>query len=376
MIISFTPAKYTAYLTTILYMLYLSFLQLRTQFAYFDKSDPPMDVSTVIMIFVQKVSTVHFGIADGQEKPEKIEKMSRIRKRGLVKEKPSLIEFFGFMWSFWNILSGPFCLYPEYKIFIESNKDDIKGLKNHIGRKIFDCLIFLTIGQIFTALLPLDTTVGSADFAAKSFWYKVLWAYGYNTFVCRFKFYFVWNLSEAIYSNVGFGYNKETQKWDQLEACYASKVEFATNAQHSLNNWNIMTSIWLRHVCYDRLPRSVNTLSTFVLSAVWHGFHPGQYIFFVFCNFYLEVSRKIRKSLNLWLPENHPGATTFIIQTLGILFHHMIFNWCALCFMIRSWQPCLLWLKQTYYSGFILVLIGNFIPWKSIFKVQESKKQQ
>jgi lysophospholipid acyltransferase len=52
-------------------------------------------------------------------------------------------------------------------------------------------------------------------------------------------------------------------------------------------NWNMMTSSWLKHYVYIRILRkqtkkseAMPIIATFAVSAVWHGFYPGYFIFF------------------------------------------------------------------------------------------------
>ena len=53
-----------------------------------------------------------------------------------------------------------------------------------------------------------------------------------------------------------------------------------------------MTSQWLRHVCYSRAP-FLNTLLTFILSALWHGVHAAYYVTFVAAAFCVQAGRKV-----------------------------------------------------------------------------------
>jgi len=46
-------------------------------------------------------------------------------------------------------------------------------------------------------------------------------------------------------------------------------------------------------VAYDRLPSKYRTLTSFLLSAVWHGFFPGYYVMFLSSHVCLLVQRKV-----------------------------------------------------------------------------------
>jgi hypothetical protein len=70
------------------------------------------------------------------------------------------------------------------------------------------------------------------------------------------------------------------------------KVETALNFRETLDNWNCTTMYWLRRVAYERVPKNYRTVSTYFLSAMWHGFFLGYYmvsfLLFEYLNFVLD----------------------------------------------------------------------------------------
>jgi hypothetical protein len=56
-------------------------------------------------------------------------------------------------------------------------------------------------------------------------------------------------------------------------------LKLATNVKMFFDAWNIQTQVWLKRICYDRLPK-YKTLGVFTLSVMWHGFYPGYYFTF------------------------------------------------------------------------------------------------
>lgn len=75
------------------------------------------------------------------------------------------------------------------------------------------------------------------------------------------------------------------------------------NFQNSFNQrvafqvWNSTTEIWLRRTAYDRLPTKIALFSTYILSAIWHGFHPGYYLTFILGGIFTVAARVARRSL-------------------------------------------------------------------------------
>ena len=65
-------------------------------------------------------------------------------------------------------------------------------------------------------------------------------------------------------------------------------IEFSYKVKDFLDAWNISVHKWLKYYVYLRLIKKDNRgiqivpiLTTFVVSAIWHGFYPGYYLFFI-----------------------------------------------------------------------------------------------
>lgn len=65
-------------------------------------------------------------------------------------------------------------------------------------------------------------------------------------------------------------------------------IEFSYKVNDFLGAWNISVHMWLKYYVYLRLIKRdkkgiqlVPIISTFIVSAIWHGFYPGYYLFFL-----------------------------------------------------------------------------------------------
>jgi lysophospholipid acyltransferase len=109
-----------------------------------------------------------------------------------------------------------------------------------------------------------------------------------------YKTYLVgWCLMECgpIASGLSFnGYDEVgNARHDKVQSANIYKLETSYKVKDFLANWNISAHEWLKHYVYvrqlDNKQRGhVNgnaAMITFVVSAVWHGFYPGYYVFFI-----------------------------------------------------------------------------------------------
>lgn len=76
---------------------------------------------------------------------------------------------------------------------------------------------------------------------------------------------------------------------------------FQPRIKYFSSAWNMSVADWLRNYVFMRsLPTSKNrskgiaraTLTTFIVSAIWHGFYPGFMMFFLGC-FLLDLHQKL-----------------------------------------------------------------------------------
>jgi hypothetical protein len=94
--------------------------------------------------------------------------------------------------------------------------------------------------------------------------------------IVRAKFHAAWKLSESasLISGVGYGRDVNGDRFDRAENVNIWAVETGENIKMMMDAWNKFTANWLRRYVYVRIsaPR-LKLPSTFLCSAVWHGFY-------------------------------------------------------------------------------------------------------
>ena len=102
-------------------------------------------------------------------------------------------------------------------------------------------------------------------------------------------------------------------------------------------SWNHNVHLWLKHYVQNRIvapverPQLWQTITTFTVSAFWHGFYPLYYFTFFMCAIFVELSKDVYRSRILfeWVP--FPNITAnlivmFIINYLGTSFAQLTFD--------------------------------------------------
>lgn len=91
-------------------------------------------------------------------------------------------------------------------------------------------------------------------------------------------------------STLGLSYNgldeNRVVQWDGLANVDLWRLETATEFNHYIQSFNINTNHWVAQYIYKRLKflgnRLISQAAALVFLAIWHGFHSGYYVCFLF----------------------------------------------------------------------------------------------
>eukprot|EP00731_Ephydatia_muelleri_P010971 Em0005g1557a len=154
-------------------------------------------------------------------------------------------------------------------------------------------------------------------------------------------------------------------------------VHFGTNFRAVINGWNVTTSLWLRRVCYDRVPPSFvisPTMTVWLVSAMWHGFYPSYYLTFVCCGFITEAARKMRRLLNHHFQTDPVRKRLYDVATVATTLFFTDFA--AICFQLLFLHKCLRLWSYFYYAPFVVVVLISVIPIPGDHKIARKSTKQ
>jgi len=239
-----------------------------------------LDWTLIAMVTTQKVSGLAYNIADGQD-----DSATEEQKVRSVDSVPSPLEFFSFMLFPGTIAIGPSFEYADYKAFAEGTLVSPPPYAAAVS-KLLQGLFFFAAHTAIHAKLPCGQMLIDPKFATSAPWLHRYFKIWLSLFGVRFKYYFGWKIAEGAACMGGIGYNgvdKTTGKpqWDRVENISVISYETSQSLRNSSQCWNKTTNLWLRRYVYDRAPPAFNLYFTYLVSAFWHGFYPGYYLFFM-----------------------------------------------------------------------------------------------
>jgi len=290
-----------------------------------------------------------------------------------VKEVPGIIEYLGYTFNFSTVLAGPAFEYKIYKDACDGtnlyDKDGkplgkipsnvMPSLKPFVVSLI--CLGLFVVGNgMFPLLDPTDPqnnlpVVITPEFLEKPWVNRYMYSW-VALFFIRMKYYFAWKNAEGACNLYycgfeGFDEKGNVKGWEYCNNIDIISFETAPNVKELSAAWNKKTANWLSRYIYMRTGGSL--AATYGMSAFWHGFYPGYYLFFMSIPFVQMCERLGKKkisprfSANKWSPYGIVCilSTSFIVEYMVQAFQLLAYGW-----SMTNW-------KNHYFFGHILCAI-------------------
>lgn len=367
------PAKIAKTAVPIWMMVYMTAGHLHRQYINYLGWD--LDFTGPQMVLTMKLYALAYNLYDGQViKSGKEERASKKCADVAVAEVPGIIEYLGYSFCFATVLAGPSYEYKYYadacdgSRLYDKNGKPLGKIPSNIWptlRPLLGSLIFLGLFVVGSGKYPLlDPTdpqnntpvLISAELLAKPMYER--YAYSWLALVCiRFKYYFAWMNAEGA-NNIwfagfeGFDDKGNAKGWEVSNNMDPVKFETAPNLKTLSSVWNKKTANWLAKYVYMRTNGSL--FATYGMSAFWHGFYPGYYIFFMSVPLIAFCERIGRKKISPRFDSGNPWGwysivcrltTSLIVQYMIQPFQLLAFDW-----SITNW-------KEYYFAGHLACIV-------------------
>ena len=301
------------------------------------------------MLITVKITQFAYNLIDGtvnksyyervQRDPKQSDgakKQAKSRLKLSLTELPDPLEFYAWIYHYGLYFAGPAFELRQYQetvtcdAFVLETSSTSQGISTFWPSvkaamwKLLQAVVFLGLFQLSAAYVPFANEVlesrltqrGTLNTLDRCFW---LWL-AFVGYQC--KYYFAWKLSEGGANLAGFGLNASEEHlksdelsvsdWDGISQVDVLGFQTATNMQSMTRAWNQRVQWWLEHYVYRRAPRSfgINTFLTYFVSAFWHGFYPGYFLFFLSVPIFTELDKKLRTVFNPLFYVDNQGHPT------------------------------------------------------------------
>ncbi|DAZ98042.1 TPA: hypothetical protein N0F65_004532 [Lagenidium giganteum] len=382
LLVKYGPAQYAPMIVFTFNMVYMSVSHIYR--LYVDYMGWTLDFTGPQMLLVIKLTSFAYNYYDGvvDKAGEKMSEMSagkaRVyagRKRLAIKELPSLLEFYGYVYSFTTFLAGPAFEIREYldvttgKKFIHDGKQRNPSSKLAAFSKFVVGIVFMGLFAHFGPNYPLSN-LWSPKIAALPFLVQVKKLY-ITLFFVKAKYYGAWKIAEGSTVLSGFGFqgfsaDGSSLGWNGVSNMDIVGFEFAQSVREGSRAWNKGTQSWLERYVYSRTNNSL--LATYFVSAFWHGFYPGYYIFFMSLPLATAVNRLAYKRVRPYFLEADGsfGMKKKIYDVISVIVTVLTMHYFVMPFQAMSWEYSLATLKNTHFLGHIvcavLYVVFSLVP--------------
>lgn len=259
-----------------------------------------LDFTGTQMVLTQKLYMIGYNLYDGHLIAKgKEDRAAKKCAPFALSKNPSLLEFLGYTFCFANLLAGPATEYSTYLKVIDGSVFKTPDGKTKIPSNVWPTLvpfltclvnlgIHLTLKPMFPILDPIDPQnstpyILTEEFLQNPFIYRFFHAW-MGLFALREKYYFGWKNAEGAQNiwYAGFdGYDEKGNEkgWEVANNADILGFELAPDVSIMSRSWNKKTSLWLSKYVYIRTGGSLGAV--YSMSAFWHGFYPGYYLFFL-----------------------------------------------------------------------------------------------
>lgn len=186
----------------------------------------------------------------------------------------------------------------------------------------------------------------------------------------RAKYYCGWLLVQAGLNLSGLCLHPK----DHTNTTHILTVDPALELQHTLKVklelWNASTQVWLKNYVYFRVyseeqirkspaKANVSQYTTFVVSALWHGFYPSYYLAFLSTGVLNQVAKYLFKFFNFYAPL---CDKVYLFQNpVYILARFLLvtafLNYCGIVLQLLDFQSCKHYMMNMHFDVTIMTLL-------------------
>lgn len=353
-----------------------------------------MDFTTSLMILTIKLYSLAYNMYDGEKLKQsdqtgvKVDRATLRCARFAVFDMPGFLEYMGYTFCFSTVLAGPAI---EYKIYADACSGALLytpngTLKGKIPSRMWPTLlpflqsivcmgIYIIGSQAFPFLDPDNPAsntpvVLTNKFLERSFIQRYL--YGYVSLsIVHMKYFFPWKSAEASmnlwYAGFeGFDERGNSKGFENSENVDIKTFELTSSFQVLTRSLNKKTAKWLSRYVYARTNGSL--VATYFLSAFWHGFYPGYYLYFLSSPLMSMCERLGERKIS---PYCDSGWTKFIWKAFNLLWLKLVLGYMGGPFFLLSFDWSMLWWRSYNYYGHIACIL-----YYAALSLLPSKKQK
>ncbi|GJQ83403.1 nes [Trypoxylus dichotomus] len=326
-------------------------------------------------VLVLRLIGVVFDLYDGRQP---IESLNADGKKIALHKRPAFLEFCGYQFFPTSFLIGPqFSLkrFQEFTKGVYSSQGDLTKPPDSVHyalRRFGAAVMYLILFQVL-GLFVSDDYIISEQFDQLPFLKKALLLGVWGRY-SLYKYISCWLFAEGGCVLFGLSHNGYNEKgevlWNGVENVKIAVLENTTQFNHYIQSFNVNTNHWVAHYIYKRLKflnnRLLSQAGALLFLAIWHGFHTGYYVCFLFefLVIYLEkdLVTTLKTNTGLWAFLTENAMVSLMIHILLRIYTFVFMGWCLLPFVLLTFDRYWRAYGAVNYMGMIL-----YLPWPILY---------
>lgn len=296
-------------------------------------------------LLVLRLIALGFDILDGV-KP--CGTLSKDQSEAALSDVPSLLEVYGFNFMTPAFLVGPLFGFKRYKKFIEGEFDDKAGFIKAMLRSFIYGALYIILRQLGVLVLPtiffMTPCLKCSSFMQKAIYVSMLGK------IFMWKYAGIWLLSESALIAFGVAYGEANEgvasDWAGCRNVNISLFDLeGVRLNHYIQSMNIQTNKWASNYVYKRLKflkcKTISFIITAMFLALWHGFHSGYYLTFVFEVFVISFEKEFEVLFDQVVAAKFPRLLKMmaVINYLFLrIYNVLVFGICVIPFIFLNYE--------------------------------------
>lgn len=353
-VIKFSKESVVHWLTLSSSMMYLSAIHINRMYY---ETGYVIEISGPLMLFAIKSSYIGCSIYDGYMK----------NKQGKEQVmRPTLLEYLSYIFNFSSVICGPPSEYQDYCDFIEGkefikhktkqNEKDPSPIIPAVSKLILGYFMIGIYGLLSAKFAPIhlgDKRWKESDLISMYMFAEM------SLLLTKIKYYGAFFSGEAVNNFAGLGFREYDDNgkpcWDMLTPAHPIRLELAKSITEMVASWNILTARWLKKCIYNRISYHP-TLFTWFFSALWHGFYPGYYFFFIPMCIGLYIGRKLRRRVRPYICKF--TKLNLLYDILTWFLSRVLLTFYSAAFTMMDFEATLRFWRFLFYIGHLLLAAG------------------
>ncbi|XP_006897358.1 PREDICTED: lysophospholipid acyltransferase 7 isoform X2 [Elephantulus edwardii] len=298
---------------------------------------------------------------------------------GLLPDVPSLMETLSYSYCYVGVITGPFFRYRTYLDWLEQPFPEAVPSLRPLLRRAWPAPLFGLLFLLSSHLFPLEAVREDAFYArpllARLFYMVPIF------FAFRMRFYVAWIMAECGCIAAGFGAYPTAAKartgggptlqcpppsspeeaaaleydYETIRNIDYYGTDFTVRVRDCMRCWNMTVQWWLSQYVYKRAPFNSYVLRhawTMLLSAYWHGLHPGYYVSFLTVPLCLAVELQLESTVRRHLSPSGQKAFDWVQWFLRM----RAFDYMCMGFVLLTLHDTLRYWASVYFCIHLLAL--------------------